>query len=166
MNIRKARASDIPVIEEIYRQARAYMRENGNLHQWVNGYPNRATVEQDIAGGNCHVCEEYGTIIGVFALFQGPDPTYLKIFDGSWCNDAPYVVIHRIAVAAHRKGVASRCFDFALEQCSNLRIDTHHENIPMQKSLEKNGFRRCGVIFLANGDPRIAYHKVKEKTGA
>ncbi|MBQ4642204.1 MAG: GNAT family N-acetyltransferase [Oscillospiraceae bacterium] len=161
MNFRKATPSDIPMIEEIYSQARAYMRENGNLNQWVNGYPDRAIIQQDIAGGNCHICEENGEYLGVFSLFQGPDPTYFKIFDGSWRNDKPYVVIHRIAVTAHRKGVASRCFDFALEQCPNLRIDTHLDNIPMQRSLEKNGFIRCGIIYLANGDPRIAYHKVK-----
>ncbi len=161
MNIRKANHEDLPTIEAIYQQARAYMRENGNLNQWLNGYPDRATVEKDMAGGNCHVCEEDGQIVGVFAFFQEPDPTYREIFDGSWCNDEPYVVIHRIAVATHRKGIASRCFDFALEHCRNLRIDTHQDNIPMQRSLKKNGFRRCGIIHLANGDPRIAFQKVK-----
>lgn len=161
MNIRKANHEDLPAIEAIYQQARAYMRENGNPNQWANGYPNRATVAKDMAGGNCHVCEEDGQIVGVFAFFQGPDPTYREIFDGSWCNDEPYVVIHRIAVATHRKGIASQCFDFALEHSSNLRIDTHQDNIPMQRSLEKNGFHRCGIIHLANGDPRIAFQKVK-----
>ena len=161
MHIRKATPSDLPAVESIYEQARAYMRANGNLSQWINGYPDRAIIQQDMAGGNCHICEEDGQIVGVFAFFQGPDPTYNEIFEGSWCNDEPYVVIHRIAVAAHRKGIASRCFDFALTHNRNLRIDTHHDNIPMQRSLEKNGFRRCGIIYLASGDPRIAYQKVK-----
>jgi hypothetical protein len=30
----------------------------------------------------------------------------------------------------------------------------------MQRSLEKNGFARCGIIHLASGDERIAYQKV------
>ena len=28
--------------------------------------------------------------------------------------------------------------------------------------LEKNGFVRCGRIFVANGSSRIAYHKVRK----
>jgi hypothetical protein len=31
----------------------------------------------------------------------------------------------------------------------------------MQKSLAKNGFVRCGIIHLANGDERIAYQRIK-----
>ena len=44
--------------------------------------------------------------------------------------------------------------------CGNLRIDTHEKNIPMQGCLAKNGFARCGIIYLEDGDPRIAYQKV------
>ena len=161
MEIRKATLQDLPVILAIYDAARTYMRANGNLHQWNNGYPDEEVVRKDMAGGNCHICVEDGQIIGVFALFKGPDSTYAKIYDGCWLNDDPYVVIHRIAVSAHRKGIASQCFAFALQQCANLRIDTHEDNIPMQNSLAKNGFTRCGIIYLANGDPRIAYQKTQ-----
>lgn len=31
----------------------------------------------------------------------------------------------------------------------------------MQHVLEKNGFVRCGIIHLENGDPRIAYQYVR-----
>ena len=29
----------------------------------------------------------------------------------------------------------------------------------MQRSLQKYGFSRCGIIYLANGEERIAFHK-------
>jgi hypothetical protein len=29
----------------------------------------------------------------------------------------------------------------------------------MQHQLEKLGFQRCGIITLANGEPRIAYQR-------
>ena len=32
----------------------------------------------------------------------------------------------------------------------------------MRHTLEKNGFRRCGIIYLKSGDPRIAYQYSKE----
>lgn len=50
----------------------------------------------------------------------------------------------------------------ALAQCGNIRIDTHRNNIPMQKTLIKNGYRVCGTIYLENGDERIAFQKEQE----
>jgi len=161
MQIQKAVPKDLQTILSIYESARQFMRQQGNHKQWVGGYPSKELMETDIQNGNCYVCTEEGQIVGVFCYFPGPDPTYANIYDGQWRNDDPYGVIHRIAVAQHRKGVADACYRFALEQCPNLRIDTHEDNIPMQRSLAKNGFHRCGIIYLENGDPRIAYQKTQ-----
>lgn len=159
MEIRKAQAEDLAKIMQIYDDARVYMRENGNALQWGDGYPAEQLIREDIEKGICHLCMEAGEILGVFCYFEGEDPTYQKIYDGAWLNDKPYGVIHRIAVARHCKGVASFCFDYGLSLCRNLKIDTHRDNIPMQRSLVKNGFTACGTIYLANGDPRIAFQK-------
>ncbi len=159
--IRTAQLEDLPSILEIYRSAREYMRSNGNPNQWGDHHPAEAILREDIAKQQLYVCVENREILCVFAYIPGIDPTYLVIKDGQWCNDAPYGVIHRIAVQRHRAGIASFCFDWALQQCPNLRIDTHRDNHPMQAALAKNGFARCGIIHLANGDPRIAFHKEK-----
>lgn len=163
--IRKADWKDLPQILEIYAHARQYMKASGNPGQWGEHHPSEAILRQDIANRKLHVCTEQDTILGVFFYHIGEDPTYLRIDGGNWLNEGPYGVIHRIAVAVHGKGVAAFCYAYALEQCSNLRIDTHADNIPMQRSLAKNGFVRCGTIYLENGDPRIAYQK-SSKTGA
>ena len=31
----------------------------------------------------------------------------------------------------------------------------------MQHLLEKHGFSYCGIIYLANGDPRLAYQRLQ-----
>lgn len=159
MKIKKATMGDIDKILEIYENARAYMRLHGNKEQWINGYPDKSVVQRDIEQNNCHICVEDGEIIGVFCFFIGDDPTYGKIYQGNWLNSDPYGVIHRIAVAAHRKGVASACYDYALKQCPNIKIDTHKDNYPMQNSLKKNGFKYCGIIYLADGNERLAFQK-------
>lgn len=161
MNIRSATVFDLPEILRIYADARVYMRENGNPHQWAGAYPDEETLRADIALHQLFVCVDGAEILGVFCYFFGTEPTYLKIYNGQWQNDAPYGVLHRIAVAAHRRGVASFCFDFCFSQCKNLKIDTHRDNIPMQKSLAKNGFSYCGIIYLASGDERLAYQKAE-----
>ena len=161
MNIRLARADEIPRLMSIYDGARVFMKESGNPNQWAGKYPDEKTVTRDIEQRKLHVCTENGEILAVFFFNEGEDPTYKIIYDGEWLNDRPYGVIHRIAVSdkARGKGVAKVCFDFAYDKCGNVKIDTHRDNIPMQKSLVKNGFVRCGIIYLANGDERVAYQR-------
>lgn len=157
IGFRTATTEDLPRILQIYENARAFMRQAGNPNQWRSHHPAVEILRDDITKEQLYLCLEDGQIAAVFCYFQGIDPTYLQIFGGQWLNDEPYGVIHRIAVAKQGHGIASRCFDWALTQCPNLRIDTHRDNIPMQRALEKHGFTRCGIIYLANGEDRIAY---------
>ena len=161
MQIRHANVGDLDAILPIYDHARRYMRENGNPTQWSGGYPDEATLREDIAKDRLFVCMDGDETVGVFCYFYGDDPTYQRIYEGSWKNDLPYGVIHRIAVSSHRKGVASFCYEHCFSLCKNLKIDTHRDNIPMQKSLAKNGFSYCGIIYLASGDERLAYQKTE-----
>ena len=159
--IKKANLNQLSQIMSIYDRARRFMAQSGNPDQWGTTHPTETMVRQDIAQGKCHVVMDAEKILAVFYFAVESDPTYSYI-EGAWLNDAPYGVIHRIAVGENGKGVAAACFDFALGHCENLRIDTHEKNIPMQRCLAKNGFHRCGIIYLENGDPRIAYQKVRE----
>ena len=159
MDIRLAVSNDFSRVREIYAAARAYMKENGNPEQWGDSYPEDELIRGDIEAENLYLCVEGTEILGVFFYAEGADPTYQRIYNGRWLNEESYGVIHRIAVAARQRGVASFCFDYALTRCKNLKIDTHRDNLPMQRSLEKNGFVRCGIIHLENGDERIAYQK-------
>lgn len=158
--IRPAYLSDLPRILEIYEQARQFMRETGNPNQWGLTHPAESILLDDISKGQLYVCTEKNEILCVFAYIPGPDPTYQVIEGGSWLNEAPYGVIHRMAVTRRGQGIAAFCFDWALRQCPNLRIDTHENNLPMQSALRKYGFQFCGTIYLPNSDPRIAFHKV------
>jgi GNAT superfamily N-acetyltransferase len=157
----KATVTSIKEIMKIYEDARAYMRATGNATQWAGGYPSEALICGDIARGNFYLCMDEGKIVGVFYFAVENDPTYANIYDGAWLNDEPYAVIHRIAVSrdSHGKGVAAFIFDSCFEKCSNLKIDTHRDNLPMQRALEKRGFVRCGIIYLANGDERVAFQR-------
>ncbi|MBQ8309722.1 MAG: GNAT family N-acetyltransferase [Clostridia bacterium] len=159
MKVVKARYEQLDEILEIYASARRFMRESGNTEQWSGGYPSREVLEHDVAQEQLYLCVEDGEILGVFCYFEGIDPTYVQIFDGTWLNDHPYGVMHRVAVAKRGRGVASFCFAHCFEQCKNMKIDTHKDNLPMQRALERNGFVRCGIIHLENGDPRIAYQR-------
>lgn len=154
--IRKATAGDLPVIESIYAYARAYMARSGNPNQWGNIHPKKEQLEEDIWLGNLYVAEDNQGIHGVFAFIFGEDPTYAYMEDGAWHYSEPYGTIHRIA-SDGRGGIFSAALAYCRKQISYLRIDTHHDNKTMQHVVEKHGFRRCGIIYVADGSPRIAY---------
>lgn len=160
MEIRQAELQDIPALMEILDIARRFMACTGNPNQWVGGYPSREVILEDIRQGRSYACEEKGDMVGTFCFLQGIEPNYLRIYDGAWLNDAPYGVIHRLAASGTVKGVAARCIGWCAGRCSDLRADTHRDNVIMQHILEKNGFMKCGTIVVENGTPRIAYQKV------
>lgn len=157
MEIRNTHRDDLEEILEIYESARQYMVNHGNPNQWGNGYPDEKILLADIATRNHFVCTDGNRILGCFAFFEGDDPTYKEIFKGKWLNDHPYAVIHRIAVLHHGKGIGSICMDWCFKQRSNIRADTHRDNLPMQRLLIKKGFRCVGVIRNRWGDERLAF---------
>lgn len=160
MNIRKATYNDIPRLMETFANARTIMRASGNMNQWNDNYPSEDIVRKDISEGVCHVlCDADDKIIATMAFIKGPDPTYAIIYDGEWIDDAPYYVIHRIAVREPGHKAADKLLEWAFMQTSSLRIDTHRDNVIMHHILHKHGFTHCGRILLANGDPREAFQK-------
>ena len=71
MNIRPALLSELDAIMPLYDQGRAYMRQSGNANQWINGYPKREMVADDIRQGHLFVAEEAGETAAVFCFFFG-----------------------------------------------------------------------------------------------
>ena len=163
MEIRKTTIEDLDTINEIYAYAREFMKKTGNPNQWRDDKPLLSDILTDIEKGNSYVVLENGEIAGVFAFIMGEDPTYGYIEDGSWLNDEPYGTIHRIASGGKYSGVFDAAVDFALTLRDNIRIDTHHDNKVMQHLVSRKGFSRCGIIYLLNGEPRIAYQLCREK---
>lgn len=106
--IREAILSDMTEIMRVIVAAKEMMRQSGNLHQWVNGYPSEDVIMAD--------------------------------------------------------GIFKDIMDFCFSHEANIRIDTHKDNHIMQHNIKKHGFTYCGIIFLANGDERLAYQHVNKLT--
>lgn len=161
MKIRHTEPEDLPSVLRIYAYAREQMKANGNPNQWGNTHPAEAVVAEDIRNGNSYVIEQSEEICGVFTFIIGEDPTYQTI-EGEWKRGGAYGTIHRIASGGTGKGIFAQCLQFCEGKISNIRIDTHRDNKTMQHLIEKHGFERCGIIYVADGSPRIAYQKVND----
>lgn len=162
IQIRKTDITEIDTLMDIFEQGKRIMRKDGNMKQWTNGYPTIEIINKDIENGNSYVCiDEQQHIIGTFAFIKGDDPTYTHIYEGAWTDDTrPYGVIHRLASTEDSKGVATACLQWCYEQIPNLRADTHRDNHILQYILKKHGFQYCGIIYLLNGDERLAFQKL------
>ena len=160
MIIKHAQKSEISEILAVYDKAKSFMRQNGNHLQWINGYPSYNDVLEDINNNNLYVMKVNSLIVGVFAFIIGEDPSYSYI-EGNWLNNEKYGTIHRIASNFEVKGILEKAVEFCFSKINNLRIDTHEVNYPMQNAILKNGFTKCGIIYLVSDNtPRIAYQKV------
>lgn len=169
IEILKTKEKDIEQVVLIFNQAKQYFKEAG-INQWqtgLNGYPSEKDVIQDIRTGIGYCAIEDDHVVGYACIVNIDDPNYQKI-DGKWLNDNPYVVIHRSCVRNEYKGrgiftmFVEKAKEIAKEKgLTDLRIDTHRDNKSMQRSIAKNGFVECGVVFvMEQEDPyRIAYQK-------
>jgi len=160
MRVRKAQKKDIDEIMRVTAAAKEIMRSRGNTVQWAGDYPSRELWLSDIKARNAYVVVDEGHIAAVFTLIFGDDPTYSVIEDGSWPNSEPYATIHRAGSDGSAKGIMNKISQYCSLRTPNLRADTHEVNTVMQKVLIKNGFVRCGIIHLADGTPRVAFHKI------
>ncbi|KAG9395206.1 Acetyltransferase (GNAT) domain [Carpediemonas membranifera] len=156
LQVRKSTVNDLDAMLAIYEAARAFMVEAGNPTQWGTSYPPKEALIQDMADECSFVCTLDGAVVGTFMFRIGEDPTY-RVIDGQWLDDAPYGVVHRIAVKRGVKTVAAHCLEWCMGRIGNIRIDTHTANGPMRTLLGRLGYAECGVIRVRDGSQRIAY---------
>lgn len=169
--MRLAKEGDIDKILSIYEDAKKFMKISGNPNQWINGYPSLEDVEKDLNKSQLYVVEaerlnRNTEIVGVVTLTVEDEESYKKIYSGKWLSDDSYGTIHRMAISSRYRGLGIAgemlkevCKILKRKNIYNLRADTHRDNFPMQKFLEKNGFVNCGIIYI-NGDEnkeRLAY---------
>lgn len=166
MDFCQANRADLDPVMEIIRQAQAYFKENG-IDQWQNGYPNEEIILSDMERGNSYVMRKNGRVIATAAVSFDGESTYDTIYEGAWLTGGEYAVIHRIAVDGGEKGtgVAAEIIGNTEMLCSarnvpGIRVDTHEKNRSMQRMLEKNHFRYCGIIYLHDGSLRMAFEKI------
>ena len=165
--IRPAVREDLPELMALFSEARATIAALG-IDQWQNGYPNEEIVSEDIDDQRSYAARKDNALCGSFVLMER-EPLYDRIEDGAWLTGdrtSGYLAIHRVAVAVacRGQGISTAILNFAEEEAkarglTSLRIDTHKGNVVMRRMLEKHGFSLCGVIHLANGDPRVAYER-------
>ena len=166
MEFRTMNRADLPQVMEIIAQAQRGLRLQG-IDQWQDGYPDVPTLEADIQAHNAWVAEEAGQVAGCVVISFDGEPNYDSMVEGRWKEEGAYAVIHRIAVCEQWKGqgVAGQMLRLAEKLCAQrqveiIRVDTHRDNRPMRRLLEKNGYHYRGVIRLSREKTNWAHSPV------
>lgn len=167
MTFRRATEADLPQIMEIVAAAQRYLAEQ-RVDQWQDGYPSELIMRADIETGAAYVLQGPDqAVCAIASIVYTGEPTYETIVSGAWAAGEPYACLHRVAVhpAFRGKGGAARLMAEAEASIrayggmQSIRVDTHRENLPMRRMLEKCGFSVRGVIYLEDGAERIALEK-------
>ena len=105
-----------------------------------------------------------GEIVSTVSLIDGIDLDYENI-EGQWNTKIPYISIHKFATSDKfkRKNFGKKMMtyieNYARKKKTDLRIDTHEDNVKMKNFILSCGFMYCGVVYLSGKLKRIAYDK-------
>ncbi len=165
MHIRRANATDLKAVANLYDIGRQTMAQHNNMFQWTKNYPLLEDAVADLERNGLFVVTENKVteeILGCFSLLPGPDEAYVNITGCGWINNLDYVVIHRVAVKYTGRGIATFMFNWICKNYSNVRADTHEANIAMTTTLTHAGFVYCGKVVGHDATPRNAFHYVAQ----
>lgn len=157
--IRKAKANELNEILKIANKTKENMLNN-NLKQWVGNYPNLEVFNKDLKLNGLFVYLENNKIIASISILEENDPPYQAI---KWFSHNS-LVIHRILVNPiyQGKGIGKALFNQAIALTKegnyiSLKVDTHPDNLKMQKLIESMGFKYMGYLESIN---RLAYELI------
>lgn len=166
MEFRHAVVSDLEGIMRIIRDAKQILK-SAHIDQWQMGYPDEATIREDIEKSQSFVLTKDSKIVAAAAVTFLEEHDYKGIYEGRWSGCDSYAVIHRLAISSEmaRTGLGDhflkRIEDFIREkQFPCIRTDTHEDNVRMQKLLIRNGFHFRGIIYIGGTDKRRAFEKI------
>lgn len=145
---------ELDAILELTRSCGKHMRENG-IDQWDENYPDRGSLERDIANKTLFAYRKGGDILGIVVLNETQDPEYAEM---NWSTSEfnRNLVVHRLAVSPDQqgKGIARKIMDFAEEWALEnnfdaIRLDTFSQNPRNQRFYKKRGYSEVGSVFLS-----------------
>ena len=166
MIFRHATADDIDRVVEIVKHASQRLGKAG-IDQWQRGFPNRSSIEQDVANGVGMILCMGAEILAYGAVIFTGEKAYDDLTGGEWLTSGDYAVVHRLCVSEIFVGMGfAKQFMLAAEamaseRVASMRIDTHPDNKIMQKMVDSLGYTYCGDVVIESR--RLAYEKLLQK---
>lgn len=152
--ISHGKPEELDAILELTRACGRHMRENG-IDQWDANYPDRESLQRDIASKTLFAYRENDIVLGIVVLNEIQDPEYAEIQWSTTTSDRN-IMVHRLAVSPEHqgKGIARKIMDFAEDWAAQqgydaIRLDTFSQNPRNQRFYKNRGYLELGSVFLS-----------------
>lgn len=158
MKVISTKEEHINEVLQLYKDASINLKLQG-VDQWQNNYPNELSLKNDMLHNESYVIIENNKVIATCSISLKEEITYSNI-EGTWLNNEPYIVFHRITSSHKYKGCTVNFIEYTKKQfphIHNIKIDTHIDNNVMQGWLNKHQFIFTGIITLSDKTKRNAY---------
>ncbi|MBU0997823.1 MAG: GNAT family N-acetyltransferase [Firmicutes bacterium] len=157
--ILKAQIEDLEEIASLARIITKNIHDLG-IDQWSDSYPLYEHFEKDMNASGLYVFKSSGKLISSISILPENDPFYTEL---TWLKEKS-LVVHRLMVHPDymKQHIGSLMMDFARLKAINegyesIKVDTHPDNIRMQKLILSCGYTRIGYMTRMN---RIGYELV------
>ena len=157
MELRLARAQDLPRLDMVYQEIIEEMDRRG-IAIWDDFYP-RKLFPGDIARGQLYVLEDEGELLAAFALCPS-DPGESQV---QWKNPgkrAMFIDRFGVNIRFRNQGIGSLALELAGQRAARLgaevlRLFVVDINGPAVALYEKNGFTRAEGIYSLKISPEF-----------
>ena len=128
----KGQLSDLEQLFTVYINGKKELEKNG-IYQWVDSYPTKEIIENDITKGVLFVLKNGTEIIGAINISEEQEPEYQSI---NWeFDNSKVLAVRRLVINPkhQRKGYAQKLMDFAENfaeenNYSSIRLDAYSQN--------------------------------------
>ncbi len=152
--ISHGKPEELDDILALTRACGKHMRENG-IDQWDENYPDRDSLERDIATKTLFAYRQEDVVLGIVVLNETQDAEYAEMQWSTHETDKN-LVVHRLAVSPEHqgKGIARKIMDFTEDwarehQFDAIRLDTFSQNPRNQRFYKNRGYTELGSVFLS-----------------
>ncbi len=157
--IKLAVKDDLGKIADLAKVVREDMILNG-LNQWLGNYPGYDNFYQDLTSNGLFVYWQENVVIGSVTILVENEVAYKEVL---W-ETKKALVVHRILVDPKLQGhgYGKELLNYAIKMAIDqgfeaIKIDTHPDNLKMQKMLKSLGFLYRGYLASIN---RLAFELV------
>lgn len=164
IQIRKTQPEEIDHLMNIFEQGKRIMRKSGNLKQWTGSYPSRDLIKK---------ISKLVTAMSVWTKGRYHRDLYLHSWQRSYlCPHLRRTMVGRRTSLCHHPPPGQyrrqpRCSRRLPGVVLHPNTELAGRHPPRQPHLAthpaKHGFRYCGIIYLLNGDERLAYQKIGDE---
>ncbi|NRD19474.1 GNAT family N-acetyltransferase [Winogradskyella eckloniae] len=148
--IAKGQRADLDPLFTIYLNCKTALEKNG-IYQWVDSYPTKKIIAEDIDKGVLFILKTNREIIGAINISEEQETEYKTV---NWeFNALKVLVIHRLVIAPkhQRNGYARRLMDFAEKfarenNYTSIRLDAYSQNKKVVEFYKKRAYVIRGQV--------------------